>query len=504
VDFHTPPGLNEVLAGKTLPLLSRPHPLLLLSRSVRQSFAENAILHLSTLPALTRTHHAPSHLFASDGSSFTTQSGCLQVAFATFGNGRVFPLSLHAFLGSANILLAEAYGILCQVLLARESSPKLSTTPIILSDHLNSVNLLNNPTKTTPQGLFLHPARSIYRWIMSILESGVSKDVEDRSSNSRKDVVALGSPPPCLFSPLFSYVRAHTDSDTIPAQLNRMVDYVAAHSYRHSCPPPAAPVPTFAMDEYTPHTSALGFFDASVLTVVENDLAQMQAPPPHPTVISYSLYDPHPPPEYPYFRARSSYSAVIQLYARSNQLDSAMHLHTRLHGPHQPWCRFGCVALESVHHIFTQCPRFTTLRHDTVQSLRHSLTVTFESFRSQLSHHPRLCALLDSLFTDGDLWPCAASLYYRGLLPPLVGHLDDESLGHLTSLQHQRLLRRLANDCHTTSVHLAGRIWGIVRRSFSPYHTASTAPPKTVNLPSILSHIVPSPTSHLSIVHSTT
>jgi hypothetical protein len=262
------------------------------------------------------------------------------------------------------------------------------------------------------------------------------------------------------------------------------------------------------MDAYTPYTSALGFVDALVLPLVENALAELHAPRPSAAVASHVLYDPHPPPEYHYSRARSAYSAVVQLYARSDQLDSAMHLHARLRDGHQPWCRFGCVTLESAYHIFTQCPRFTPLRHDSSRDLSHSVAITLESSRSELSHHPRFRALLGSLFTDGSVWPSTASLYYRGFLPPLAGLLDDASLGHLTPLQRQRLLRRLANDCHAASIRLAGRIWGIVRRSFSSssYYndpTTTAARQKTVHLPSILSHITSSPTSRISITHAT-
>jgi hypothetical protein len=92
-----------------------------------------------------------------------------------------------------------------------------------------------------------------------------------------------------------------------------------------------------------------------------------------------------------------------------------------------------------------------------------------------------------------------------GLVPRVASFLNHASLKHLTPLQHQRLLRRLANDCHATSIRLAGRVWGIVRRSFSPYHTdPSSTTKKMVHLPPILSHITSSPTSRLSVVHSTT
>ena len=48
-------------------------------------------------------------------------------------------------------------------------------------------------------------------------------------------------------------------------------------------------------------------------------------------------------------------------------------------------------------------------------------------------------------------------------------------------------IRRLANDCHTAAIYLAGRIWGIVRESFSSYSRNQT--PKILQLPSHLSFL---------------
>jgi hypothetical protein len=142
----------------------------------------------------------------------------------------------------------------------------------------------------------------------SVVHEGT--EVADRSPSVRKDVEVRRS-----HSPLFTHVRVHTMSDTIHSQLNRLVDHIASHAYRCSCPPPTAPIPLFTMDEFSPHTAALGFFDSSIFTMVDNALADLQVPHPSFIIVSHTLYDPHPPPEYHYIRARSAYSATIQLYA---------------------------------------------------------------------------------------------------------------------------------------------------------------------------------------------
>jgi hypothetical protein len=63
-----------------------------------------------------------------------------------------------------------------------------------------------------------------------------------------------------------------------------------------------------------------------------------------------------------YTKSPSSSSAVIQLYARSGQLDTALHLSSRLKEGLQHWCRFGCQQIEDRHHILLQCPKFISLQ----------------------------------------------------------------------------------------------------------------------------------------------
>ncbi|KAJ7087005.1 hypothetical protein C8R44DRAFT_820559 [Mycena epipterygia] len=68
------------------------------------------------------------------------------------------------------------------------------------------------------------------------------------------------------------------------------------------------------------------------------------------------IHDPRPPPEYPYTRATSSHSAVVQIYGRSGQLPTA-ELVTQRSNLGSDLCRFGCEEIESPHHLFVQCPR---------------------------------------------------------------------------------------------------------------------------------------------------
>jgi len=108
---------------------------------------------------------------------------------------------------------------------------------------------------------------------------------------------------------------------------------------------------------HSPFSACPSFIDSLLATAVATPLDTLHEPlPPLP------LFDQSLPPSYPYIKAPSSYSAVVQLYTRSGQLDTALSLTTRLKDNNQPWCSFGCPSLEDAHHIFAQCPRFSPLR----------------------------------------------------------------------------------------------------------------------------------------------
>ncbi|KAF8876375.1 hypothetical protein CPB84DRAFT_1649434, partial [Gymnopilus junonius] len=97
-----------------------------------------------------------------------------------------------------------------------------------------------------------------------------------------------------------------------------------------------------------------------------------------------------------------------------------------------PWCHFGCRALEDIHHIMLDCPRFEPIRSSA-----------------------RSCAT--GLFHDTDTWPAGESYYYLGVIPRI--DLDEDSQA---PTQNTSLHARLADNWHTLSIRLAGRIWGEV------------------------------------------
>ena len=335
-----------------------PDPSILASPSHRKIIAENSILALSeTLSHSSSYSHPSQHadLLATDGSMVSDPlTGRKSVTFAVAASGTVFSTSLPFKMLDAGILHGEVYAIVAASLLSlhRPNHPQ----PHIISDHLNSVNLLRS--LPSPLRLVNHPAHALYRWVLDIW--------------SRLPA-----------APTISHVRAHTNAHDIKSNLNRLVDHVASSSQHLPLPPPSVPVPSFFMDNFMTFSSSHGFIESSIFVYVDSLLAKAHAASLnscHEPLPLLPLFDNTPPPTYPYTKSPSSYSAVIQLYARSGQLDTALLLSSRLNEGFQPWCRFGCQKIEDPHHIFVLCPNFTSLWRDYAQRLKSTTLAVLDTY----------------------------------------------------------------------------------------------------------------------------
>ncbi|KAF7337285.1 hypothetical protein MSAN_02281000 [Mycena sanguinolenta] len=172
------------------------------------------------------------------------------------------------------------------------------TVPFLYSDHQNSVNLITDIRSRVLQESRLRSmnGRSYYRWILELLRDGRA---------------------------MMTYTRGHSAELTLPAQLNREVDHYASGSQRFLDLVPVAPAPTFMMDTYTLYTTADGWIESNTRNFVDYFLAEAAAAKlelGNRMRMLTSVHDNQPPPEYPYTRALSAHSAVIQLYARSGGL----------------------------------------------------------------------------------------------------------------------------------------------------------------------------------------
>jgi len=408
-----------------LEFLSYPDILSLLPRVVRRNLAECTILSLFSLSPHF-SHPAPPSFYASDASLHSSHHSN-SVIFASLAHGNAFAGSLDSFGPQPSVLQGEAYGITaCLTLLHASTSPCTPTNQFhLFTDHLNSIHSLNS-LSTLPHQLSHNPARSLYRWIINIRRRMAGKnDMQTTLLQLENDR------PPFDF---INHVRAHTTSSSIPSCMNRLADNIASKSQLSPLRPLSVPVPTFFMDPFMPYHSTHGFIESAVSPFLANLLACAALPNYPPWIVSRLLYDDHNPPSYPYTHASSAYSAVIQLYARSDQLDSASTLAKRLPASAQPWCRFGCPVFETTHHIFTACPRFLCLRGCATQKLTLAVSTTLETFRTSPHDHPLLMSIIDGLFYNGDVWPTAHSLYYYGIIPVLQLHSVS------TRLEHRRLL----------------------------------------------------------------
>ncbi|GJE96473.1 hypothetical protein PsYK624_126700 [Phanerochaete sordida] len=423
---------------------------LALPRADRQTLAENLILaglRTFSRPAL---HPSYTNFLASDASALLPPRSPDVTFAATSALGSTV-LSLLS--PTASSLHGEVLGLISAALL----NLRLPADPLprtIYTDHLNSVHFVSSrlvfhsPRLPPPTS----PASPLYSWLLNILRR---------------------SPTP----PVIEYTRAHTSSSSLPASLNRFVDYLASSS--HLSPSLVLPYPTFTLPDYSLYCSDNGFVantaSSYLRTRAHARITSDASFRPNTTLFRH-LYDSHEPPSHPYTRASSSYSAVVQLYARSAQLDTRLTRSVRF-GDSSPSCHFGCDADETAHHIFVVCPFFTHLRTLAARELFDSTARLLDDVPLQLrANILRVTRLL--LHDEPSVWPQYSSHYYLGTLPSL------SSLQHASA--HPRTIARVIHCWHYACIRLAARIWGSYKRRISSRTPRADAP---IALPPHLSHL---------------
>ncbi|KAK0228538.1 hypothetical protein IW262DRAFT_1351615 [Armillaria fumosa] len=284
------------------------------------------------------------------------------------------------------------------------------------------------------------------------------------------------------------YTPAHTDSSSTPSTVNALADQLASGSQYLQVRPPPAPLPTFFMGSFMLYSQNDGYIETSITSYLPSVLtsALYSSPDFRPAMtMLLPLYDQHTPPEHPYLRASSAYSALVQLYARSDQLDTT-YTRFRRFGNISPLCISGCDSLETVHHIFVSCPTYRSFRQQATKTLITETSRILDSAEVPLLICRSFLHVIRRLFEDGPDWPQSLSRFYLGLMPPLPKHTG------LPEAKENRLLARIAHTWHTSCIRLAGRIWAEYKRRVRP------APPKKINnaaaidLPSFLSPILSS------------
>ena len=170
------------------------------------------------------------------------------------------------------------------------------------------------------------------------------------------------------------------------------------------------------------HVPSHGYAFPSSIPSVLGDLitrARSSDPSARPNSVMFrSLYDTHPAPPHPYTRASSAYSALVQLYVRSSQLDDAFTRYRRF-GDTPPACHFGCNILETPHHLFVECPRFATVRDEALDAVVRDTSLLLQAAKTPLPQEVFL-HIARSLFSDDtQVWPQTLSHYFYGTVPPL-------------------------------------------------------------------------------------
>ncbi|KAF8962026.1 hypothetical protein BDZ97DRAFT_1920910 [Flammula alnicola] len=267
--------------------------------------------------------------------------------------------------------------------------------------------------------------------------------------------------------------------------------------------------PLPSLESFEPCVSAQKQTTARVprLTLIHSIPTQTkQVPSLSSSILLPSLYNSDPPPEYAYTRALSAYSAVVQLYLRAGQLDTALTRSTRLNDDSQPWCRFGCSVLEDSHHIFVDCPRFDNYRHHATDELLASTRAILDTFKTPAHTASVLTQTVKGLTLDSEVWPLHKSFFYYGVIPALDQIIPSSSHNQPQNTSSVRLRARLASEWHYGCIKLAARIWGTVRRVSAPYSSkalpsTSSNRPTDISLPSNLTFIASalSPSSKLRV-----
>jgi len=157
-------------------------------------------------------------------------------------------------------------------------------------------------------------------------------------------------------------------------------------------------------------------------------------------------------------------------------------------------CHFGCPILEDPHHLFVHCPVFQHLCDEYFWSLVADISHTLSGVESLETLRPRLTHIVTHLFWDDDCWPLGSSLYYMGLVPPLLPPTHPLSL---LSTDSHWLLTWVAHSCHSSAIQLAAHIWGMVLRQYGLSATSPSSGQAVGLRSSRLALVLPSHLQHL-------
>jgi hypothetical protein len=131
-------------------------------------------------------------------------------------------------------------------------------------------------------------------------------------------------------------------------------------------------------------------------------------------------------------------------------------------------CRYGCMVMEGMYHVFVKCGRFVALRGEARRLIVRRVEKQIEEYKLEESHIMGLLEAAKSFFCDSDMiWPLHYSVYYLGDVPKLNSLLSRE--GFTNTMTRARFLHNVHGDFHLAGICLALRIWGVVQKDMAKW-----------------------------------
>lgn len=308
----------------------------------------------------------------------------------------------------------------------------------VYSDHLNTVNFVNDILRGKPQNVYSGTAaRHALRFLKEMVEyhTGLFP--------GRLEV---------------KHVKAHTEDTTIQAQLNRKADELAKAAATSG-----APFSIFwtYCDQYALLTKQEGCTHAAVKPTLEWLWDQTHRPlifrlPTNPIDPKVRTPDRNISRYHDaglFTKSIHAYTALIQLQLRSHQLPTPKRnfgrpLQSRAEDEMEK-CHFCTCRIEEVdeRHLFVECrgESISKIKEEMLTELRNIVKDKFGN--EDIPAHTRF---VEGLFQDGALWADNITMYWQGLLPLNFTYLDDGKWAYCS----------MAGICCKT----AARIWSAFRR----------------------------------------
>lgn len=330
----------------------------------------------------------------------------------------VGPANIGARLkGGDNIEEAEIMAIATAVTLdglIRANTEKRLPDSIIYSDHLNTVRKFENHRTTTG-----------HRMIRPGVNAGPALRYLAKALDSNPYVQ-------------LRYQKAHTDSNSRPAKLNRQADEAAR---RARSEPRTIGIPMSCADDFSFRVDDSGIHMGDIRDIVGRAMKKLRhdALPRPENVDKY--FDAHL-----FTKASKGFAAKTQHLARNNTLPTAAWMMRRGLLPEGHERCFVCDAAADMadeRHIFLTCDAAQAILREHEAEAEEYLSHALKKRPEALAHHK---ALLQALFHNDPLWESERCVYWKGQLPGRFKYDEGRT--------------KMYNHLASITVRVTARIWG--------------------------------------------